>query len=73
MRNDSYIVIEASNLKSKGKVTTLAWDIGKKISEILTFKGEIIINWISDKENQSNGTYGYGYDHSYCLVFQNKD
>jgi len=55
-----HVVIEASNLKKKGYVTTLAWDIAREVSKILHFEGENIICW--DK-------YGYGYNHSYCLVF----
>jgi len=54
------IVIEASNLKKNGHVTTLAWDIAREVSKFLRFEGEIIVCW--DK-------YGYGYNHSYCLVF----
>lgn len=60
MKEKAHIVIEAANLKHDGKITPLAWDIAAKLSEILTFEGEIIVNWDS---------YGYGYDHSYCLVF----
>jgi DNA modification methylase len=55
-----HVVIEASNLKKKGHVTTLAWDIAREVSKTLRFEGETIICW--DK-------YGYGYNHSYCLVF----
>lgn len=55
-------VIEVSNLKHEdGSLTTLAWDIAGKVSEVLRFEGEIVVNW-------DNG-YAYGYDHSYCLVF----
>ncbi|MFM8320642.1 MAG: DNA methyltransferase [Chloroflexota bacterium] len=54
------LVIEASNLKRAGRVTTLAWDIAAEASQVLHFEGEVIIGWDS---------YGYGYDHSYCLVF----
>ena len=72
MKPDSYIVIEVSNLKRDGEVTTLAWDIGKKVSEVLNFEGEIIINWISEDLEKEAGVYNYGYDHSYCLVFRNK-
>jgi len=72
MKPDSYIVIEVSNLKKEGEVTTLAWDIGKEISKILHFEGEIVINWVSDGSEGEDGTYGYGYDHSYCLVFKKK-
>jgi len=70
MRKGSYIVIEVSNLKNDDILTTLAWDIGKKISEILAFQGEIVINWETPGEEKSKGSYGYGYDHSYCLVFK---
>ena len=55
-----HVVIEAANLKKQGHVTPLAWDIAREVSKILHFKGEIMIVW--DK-------YGYGYNHSYCLVF----
>jgi len=55
-----HVVIEAANLKKQGHVTTLAWDIAREVSKVLHFEGETIIAW--DK-------YGYGYNHSYCLVF----
>lgn len=55
-------VLEVSNLKSSGGVTTLAWDIARAVSNVLAFEGETIIGW---------DRYGYGYDHSYCLVFRN--
>ena len=55
-----HVVVEASNLKKKGQVTTLAWDIARELAQIFHFHGETVICW--DK-------YGYGYNHSYCLVF----
>ena len=58
-------VIEVANLKHEdGSLTTLAWDVAKAVSEVLEFKGEIVVTW--------DGGYGYGYDHSYCLVFAKK-
>ena len=64
-----------SNLKNNDHVTTLAWDIGKEISQILKFEGEIIICWDHQESGESlyngAGSYGYGYDHSYCLVYRN--
>lgn len=60
MKPSSHLVIEASNLKKRGQVTTLAWDIAREVSRILHFEGETIICW---------DEYGYGYNHSYCLVF----
>ena len=56
----SHVVIEAANLKKQGHVTTLAWDIAREVSKILHFEGETMIAW---------DRYGYGYNHSYCLVF----
>ena len=62
LKPNGHAVLEVSNLKHEdGSVTTLAWDIAKAVSEVLHFDGEIILNWQDD--------YGYGYDHSYCLVF----
>ena len=60
LNSSGHVVVEASNLKKNGHVTTLAWDIAGEISKFLNFEGETIICW--DK-------YGYGYNHSYCLVF----
>ena len=54
------VVVEASNLKTGGGVTPLAWDIARVVGEVLQFDGEIVACW---------DTYGYGYDHSYCLLF----
>jgi DNA modification methylase len=59
-----HVLIEASNLKKDGHVTTLAWDIAREVSKFFHFEGETVIAW--DK-------YGYGYNHSYCLVFSNKE
>ena len=60
MKPAGRLVIEASNLKKNGDVTTLAWDIARVVSKIFNFEGETIICW---------DEYGYGYNHSYCLVF----
>ncbi len=65
MRPGATVVIEASNLNrgaANGGVTMLAWDIAAVVSEVLTFAGEIVVGW--------EGGYGFGYDHSYCLVFR---
>lgn len=60
MKPNARVIVEVSNLKGENGVTTLAWDIARAISRVLHFEGEIVVGW--DK-------YGYGYDHSYCLVF----
>jgi len=70
MKKNSYLVIEVSNLKDKD-VTTLAWDIEKEVSKVLHFEGEIVIGWKGKDSYDDDGSYGYGYDHSYCLIFRN--
>ncbi|HEV8452289.1 MAG TPA: hypothetical protein VGQ45_12720 [Gaiellales bacterium] len=54
-----WLVIEAANLRRSDQVDTLAWDIAQAVGEVLPFAGEIAVRW--------EPTYGYGYDHSYCL------
>ncbi len=64
MKPNARVVIEVSNLKHDDVLTTLAWDIGKTVSQILKFEGEIIVGW---------DHYGFGYDHSYCLIFSKSE
>jgi len=71
MKKDSFVVIEVSNLKGK-EVTTLAWDIAKQVSRIFKFEGEIVVGWKGNDSYAHGCEYGYGYDHSYCLVFRNE-
>jgi DNA modification methylase len=56
-------VLEVANLKAGNQVTTLAWDIGQEVSQVLHFEGEIIVCW---------DEHAFGYDHSYCLVFSSE-
>ena len=42
MKPSGHLVIEASNLKKDGQVTTLAWDIAREVSKIFHFEGETI-------------------------------
>jgi DNA modification methylase len=62
MKPGARAVIEIANLKSDEGLTTLAWDVARAVSNVLVFEGEVVIAW--------EPTYGYGYDHSYCLVFR---
>ena len=48
-------------------LTTLAWDVGKALSDVLYFEGEVIIGWEGPRDRES-----FGYDHAYCLVFSNR-
>ena len=63
MKTGARAVLEVANLRLPSGVTTLAWDIARAVGRVLAFEGEIVIGW--------DRPYGYGYDHSYCLVFQN--
>lgn len=60
MKPAGMVVLEVANLKINGQVTTLAWDVAQEVSRVLHFEGEVVICW---------DRYGYGYDHSYCLVY----
>jgi DNA modification methylase len=61
LKPSGHAVIEVSNLKHEdGSLTTLAWDIAREVSSVLRFEGEVVVGW---------DTYGFGYGHSYCLVF----
>ncbi len=68
LKPGAYAIIEISNIINEGVLTTLAWDVAKSVGEVLTFEKEIIISWESDKEFEK---YGFGFDHSYCLIFRN--
>lgn len=69
MKNNAFIVVEVSNLRGKD-VTTLAWDFAKVISNIFHFEVETVVGWKGRNSYKYGGTYGYGYDHSYCLIFR---
>lgn len=68
---DGVVLVDVSNLKYEGDVTTLAWDVADELSEVLSFQGEIVVGWTGDGSSREEkaGTYGYGYDHSYWLAF----
>lgn len=61
MRKDAVAIVEVANLKGDNGVTPLAWDVAHAIGQALRFQGEVVVGWTP--------TYGYGYDHSYCLLF----
>ncbi len=74
IKPNGFLVVEVSNLKNPktNRVTTLAWDVYREIAKSHAFLGEIVVGWSdSDLNGEEEGTYGYGYDHSYCLIFQN--
>ena len=66
LKPKSHVIVDIANLKVDG-ITTLAWDIGKALSDVLYFKGEVIIGYEGTRDKES-----FGYDHGYCLVFSNR-
>ncbi len=66
-----HLVIEVVNMRHDGEVTTLAWDLADSAAESLAFRGEVVVAWEGDGYPDREGSYGYGFDHSYCLVFEN--
>ncbi|MFC4448220.1 DNA methyltransferase [Halorussus aquaticus] len=68
---DATVLVDISNMKHEERVTTLAWDVADAVSESLRFEGEVVVGWEGEEQTERDGgTYGYGYDHSYCLVFR---
>lgn len=63
------VVVDASNMKHAGHVTTLAWDLGRRIRRVFDFEGEVVVTWTAEEPHDRDGAFDYGYDHSYCLVF----
>jgi DNA modification methylase len=68
LKPNAYAIIEISNIIKSNVLTTLAWDVARAVGKALTFEKEIVIEWESDKKTEK---YGFGFDHSYCLVFKN--
>ena len=61
------VVVDVSNIRHDGEMTTLAWDAADALSTPLDFAGEVVVAW--EGAGGRDGRFGYGYDHSYCLRF----
>lgn len=66
------VVVDIANIKHEGRTTPLAWDVARRISNVFRFDGEFVITWEGNGDTD-DGRFGYGYDHSYCLVFAKGD
>ncbi|MBN1536948.1 MAG: hypothetical protein JW908_09475 [Anaerolineales bacterium] len=70
--DNAYLTIIVKNVKKKGKIYPLAWDLAKRLCEIYSLKDEKI--WAQD--NQRLAPYGLGNAwvsntfHHYCLQFR---
>ena len=71
MAADATLVVEVANLKTDDGVFPLAWDVGERLAETVPFdfRGETVVAWEGEEREDGEGVYGYGYDHSYCLVY----
>ncbi|PSP55407.1 DNA methylase [Halobacteriales archaeon QS_1_67_19] len=67
--DDAAVLVDVANMKYEGDVTRLAWDVADAAAASFHFDGEIVVGWEGEGYDHKEGTYGYGYDHSYCLVF----
>ncbi len=74
LRPNAYLTIIVKNVKKKGQIYPLAWDLGKRLGSTYTLKDEKL--WLQD--NQRLAPYGYGQAwvsntfHHYCLQFRNE-
>jgi DNA modification methylase len=73
LRPGKYMVIVAQNVRvPEGYVRPLAWDLGRRVSDTLSFQGERV--WCQNSKQL--GIWGYpttfvpNYHHHYCLIFR---
>ena len=72
LRDGAYLTIVVKNIKKRGRIYPLAWDLGRRVGGFLTLKDERI--WCQD--DQKLAPYGYRYAwvsntfHHYCLNFR---
>ena len=64
LKPDRRAVVNVSNIKRWDGLTTLAFDVCRAVSTVMTFEGEVVLGWNDDDR-------AFGYDHEYCLVFAN--
>ncbi len=67
LKPEGVCVVNVANMKRWDGLTTLAWDVGRVLCDVMTFEGEVIVCW-QDPDPDGNV---FGYDHEYCLVFRN--
>jgi DNA modification methylase len=74
LREKAYLTIIVKNVKKRGKIYPLAWDIARELGKTYTLKDEKI--WLQD--NQRLSPFGLGSAwvsntfHHYCLQFRNE-
>jgi DNA modification methylase len=69
LRPDAPVLVDVSNVNYDGEVTTLAWDLADALRDVFHFEGEHVVAW-EGGDDERDGAFGYGYDHSYVLAFR---
>ncbi len=75
LRDKAYLTIIVKNVKKKGKIYPLAWDLGREVGKFFTLKDEKI--WC--QADQKLAPYGLGNAwvsntlHHYCLNFRKEE
>lgn len=72
LKDRAYITVIIKNLKKRGKLFPLAWDLAKKLGKLYVLKDEKV--WVQDKVRLAPYGYPYGWVsniiHHYCLILQ---
>ena len=74
LRDKAYLTIIVKNVKKRGRIYPLAWDLARELGRVYALKDERI--WMQD--NQRIAPYGLGSAwvsntfHHYCLQFRNE-
>ncbi|HBH26824.1 MAG TPA: DNA methylase [Rhodospirillaceae bacterium] len=61
MRPGATVVVQADNLVGEGALSTLVWDLGLALSDVMALEGEIVVTWSDD---------GAAEPFTQCLVFR---
>lgn len=65
LKPDARCIVNVCNIDRYDGLTTLAWDVARSVSEVMTLEKEIVVCW-------RDTDHTFGYDHEYCLVFRNR-
>ena len=75
LKYKSYLTVIVKNVKKKGKIYPLAWDLGKELGKFFTLKDEKI--WCQDNQKLFPFAMGRAWVsntfHQYCLNFRKEE
>ena len=67
MQPAASLIVEVCNVREEHRVRPVAWDVGQVLAELFHFEGESV------RCNTGPEQAGPGFDHSYLLVFTNRN